>query len=83
MNPARAAILLAFCDENEVLTKREIIERAMVSSLFQQTAIELELNNLMSMGAIDRRAWISDKVPRQHFLRPKGRDMRDQCNVGD
>jgi hypothetical protein len=83
MNPERSAILLAFEDENAVLTKRQIIERAMASSSFKPAALELQLNHLMAMGAIDRREWVSDKVSRQHFLRPKGRDMWAECNVGD
>lgn len=75
MNPERAAILLAFDDENAVLTKHEILVRAGLDN-------EKHLGDLMQMRLIGQREW-QPNAPRQYFLTPMGRDKREECNVGD
>ena len=74
MNPERSAILLAFHEETDVLTKREILSRSQ--------APEIQLNYLISMNMIAMREW-QPNVPRQFYLTPKGRDKREECVVGD
>ena len=74
MNPERSAILLAFETENDVLTKRQILDRS--------KAPEIQLNYCVDMKLIAMREW-QPKVPRLYFLTPHGRDKRDECVVGD
>lgn len=75
MSPERAAILLAFHDENAVLTKREILERSGLRD-------DQHLSDLMQMRLIGQREW-QPNVPRQYHLTPLGRDKREECVVGD
>jgi hypothetical protein len=75
MNRDRAAILLAFHDETEVLTKRAILDRAGLRE-------DMQLNYLISMNLIAMREW-QPKERRLLFLTPKGRDKRGECMVGD
>jgi len=75
MNPQRAAILLAFSEEDQALTKREILARAGLRD-------DKHLHDLMIMSLIAMREW-QPNVPRQFYLTPRGRDKRAECNVGD
>ena len=75
MNPARAAILLAFHDEYAVLTKHQILERAGLGD-------DRHIGDLMQMSLIGQKEW-QPNAPRLYYLTARGRDKRDECNVGD
>lgn len=75
MNPGRSAVLLAFAEETEVLTKREILTRASQRD-------DQHLNALMAMQLIVQREW-APNAPRQYYLTARGADKRAECNVGD
>jgi hypothetical protein len=75
MNPEREAILLAFSEENEVLTRNQIRERAGIRS-------DVQIEALFTMGALAMREW-QPNTARQIYLTPRGFDMRASCVVGD
>jgi len=74
MNPERAAILLAFEEENATLTKHEILSRSKAS--------EQQLTALVVMKLITMHDW-EPKMPRRYYLTAPGKDKRAECNVGD
>jgi chromosome segregation and condensation protein ScpB len=75
MNPERASILLAFREEDQVLTRREILDRSGLRD-------DQHVQDLMQMRLLGQREW-QPNVPRQYFLTPAGRDKRAECTVGD
>jgi chromosome segregation and condensation protein ScpB len=75
MTPARAAVLLAFHDENAVLTKPEIRKRTGQPD-------DSHIHALLDMGLLARREWVPN-APRQLYLTPHGRDKREECVAGD
>lgn len=75
MIPERKAVLLAFHEESDVLTKREIIQRANLKD-------EKPIMDLLAMALLAMREW-QPNVPRLYYLTPRGMDKRAECNVGD
>ena len=75
MHPERSAILLAFQDGEEVLTRQQIRQRSGIRS-------DEQIEALFAMGALGMREW-QPNVPRQIYLKPRGHDMRAECVVGD
>jgi hypothetical protein len=75
MNPERAAILLAFHEEDAALTKREILARTGLRD-------DKHIEDLMQMRLLGQREW-QPNAPRQYYLTPAGCDKRAECNAGD
>lgn len=71
MNQDRAAMLLAFHEDSEILTKRQIMARAFV----QNTHIFISLLESQLITALP---WRPGDTPRDYVLTPKGREWRER-----
>lgn len=76
MNPDRAAMLLSFKEENEVLTKRQIMGRAFVRN-------EYFFANMIEQRLIATLPWNPGHQPREYVLTPLGKDRRDLVNAAE
>jgi len=76
MNPDRAAMLLSFKEESEILTKRQIMDRAFVRN-------EYLFANMVEQKLIASLPWRPGSVPREYVLTPLGKDRRDLVNAAE
>jgi hypothetical protein len=76
MNPDRAAMLLAFAEESEILSRRQIMDRAFVNNTHMfETLIESKF--------IAALPWAGALAPREYVLTESGRVHRDLQNVSE
>ena len=75
MNPERAAMLLAFHDEGEILTRAQIFERSGVHD-------RLHLETLIFGGFVKPTEW-KPNYPREYRLTEAGNEKRHFYNVGE
>jgi hypothetical protein len=75
MSPERAAMLLAFHDENDVLTKRDIFSRANVRDAMNFTY-------LLEAKMLAPKEWVSNE-PRRYALTPLGKDRREMYGAAE
>lgn len=76
MNPDRAAMLLSFRDEGEVLTKRQIMDRAFVQNTYLFTS-------LIEQRLLAVLPWEPGSKPREYVLTRLGRERRELTNVSE
>ena len=76
MNAERAAMLLAFKSEDEILTRREIMTRAGVDNRHQ-------FESLRAARYIFQREWGGAAVPREYGLTQDGKIKREMHNVAE
>ena len=74
MPPERAAMLLSFKSENDILTRRQIMERAGVTNVHQ-------FESLRNAGLIAQCEWRGAVHPREYVLSSAGKDRREMFNV--
>lgn len=71
----RAALLLAFKKESEILTRREIMARAAVDNLHQ-------FQTILVMKLVEPTEW-HPNYPREYRLTDLGKDRREFYNVAE
>ena len=76
MPPERAAMLLSFKSENDILTRRQIMERAGVTNVHQ-------FESLRNAGFLAQTEWRGAVHPREYVLTPAGKDRREMYNVAE
>ena len=76
MNPDRAAMLLSFKEESEILTKRQIMDRAFVRNTYLFTS-------MIEQKLIAALPWEAGNKPREYVLTPLGKDRREMVNVAE
>ena len=76
MPPERAAMLLSFKSEEDILTRRQIMDRAGVTNIHQ-------FESLRNAQLIAQCEWRGAVHPREYVLTPLGKDRREMYNVAE